>query len=132
LLLQLRPNLSKPFIDLPSQIHQSLNIHSLKVCHGDLLLLLETCRASGADTNQVVQAIVDALMITLIIVGPDSDTAARNIRNIANDMLNQVHKSYDEYHAMVAAQRNTLPTHAARHPDLLGPRAGPRRPRPRG
>jgi hypothetical protein len=67
--------------------------------------LLEVCRASGADVNEVAQALVDALQITLIVVGPDADAAERNIRNIATDMLDQIHKSYAEYHAMVEARR---------------------------
>ena len=57
--------------------------------------------------SEVVQALVDALMISLIAVGPDVTTAESNIRNITNDMLANIHQSYAEYHAMVAAQRNT-------------------------
>jgi hypothetical protein len=69
--------------------------------------LLEICSESGADVNQFAQALVDALQITLIMVGPDADTAARNIRRIADDMLASIHKSYAEYHEMLEARRNT-------------------------
>jgi hypothetical protein len=69
--------------------------------------LLETCWASGLDVNHVVQAAVDVLMISLIALGPDADAAERNIRRITDDMLANIRQSYAEYHAMVAAQRNT-------------------------
>ena len=39
------------------------------------------------------------------MVGPDADTAERNIRRIADDMLSNIHKAYREYHEMLAAQR---------------------------
>ena len=45
-------------------------------------------------------------MLTLIAVGPDADTAERNIRHMSSDMLANVHKSYREYHDMVEAQRH--------------------------
>jgi hypothetical protein len=51
--------------------------------------LLQTCCESRADVNETVQAIVDVLMLTLIMVGPDAE---RNIRRIADDMLDQIHK----------------------------------------
>jgi hypothetical protein len=69
--------------------------------------ILDTCSDSGADVNQVAQALVDALQITLIMVGPDADTAALNIQRIADDMLASIHKDYADYHSMVEAQRNT-------------------------
>jgi hypothetical protein len=67
--------------------------------------LLEVCRRSAADVNEVLQAAVDVLMITVIAVGPDADAAERNIRRVADDMLGNVHRAYDQYHAMAAARR---------------------------
>jgi hypothetical protein len=69
--------------------------------------LIDVCRASGADLNQAVQALVDTFMIAVIATAPDADAAERNLRNITNDMLNQIHQSYAQYHAMLAAQRHT-------------------------
>jgi hypothetical protein len=68
--------------------------------------LLEVCRAFGADVNEVAQALVAALQITLIMVGPDDDSAERNIRRIADDMLNQIHQSYREFHEMAESRRH--------------------------
>jgi hypothetical protein len=65
------------------------------------------CRASGADVNQAVQALVDAFMIAVIATAPDADAAERNLRHITDDMLANIHQSYAEYHTMVAAQRHT-------------------------
>jgi hypothetical protein len=67
--------------------------------------LLKVCEESGADINQSAQALVSALQQVLIMVGPDADTAALNIQRIADDMLASIHKDYDEYWAMVEAQR---------------------------
>jgi hypothetical protein len=69
--------------------------------------LIEVCANSGATVNQCTQALVTALQQTLIMVGPHADTAARNIRHIADDMLNSIHRSYSEYHAILEAKRNT-------------------------
>ena len=42
--------------------------------------LLQTCWRSGASVDQVMQAMVDVLMLTLVAVGPDADTAECNIQ----------------------------------------------------
>lgn len=67
--------------------------------------VLELCADSGADVNEVAQALVDCLAIVLIQVGPDAAAAERNIRNIAEDMLRDIHKSYREFHDMVEAHQ---------------------------
>jgi hypothetical protein len=55
---------------------------------------LQTLWASHADVNQVVQALVDALMISVIAVGPDADAAERNMRRICDDMNAGIRRMY--------------------------------------
>jgi hypothetical protein len=52
-----------------------------------------------------VQAIIDALMISIIVVAPTVDDAERDITNIAECMRTNIRKSYGEFHDMAAAQR---------------------------
>jgi DNA-binding LacI/PurR family transcriptional regulator len=82
-----------------------LNQQSLKVSGELRNKILKVCEDSGADINQITQALVSALQQLIIMVGPDADTAALNIRRIADDMLASIHKDYDEYWAMAEAQR---------------------------
>jgi hypothetical protein len=67
--------------------------------------LLDVCRESGATVHEVVQAIIDALMISIIVVAPTVDDAERDITNIAECMRTNIRKSYGEFHDMAAAQR---------------------------
>jgi hypothetical protein len=69
--------------------------------------LLEVCWASGADVNQVAQALVDTLMITLVQLGPDADNAERNLRNITDDMLQNIRTFFSDYHSQIEARRAT-------------------------
>ena len=69
--------------------------------------LLTLCHASGVDVNHIVQAAVNVIMVSLIVVGPDAESAERNLRSITADMLADIHRSYAEYHAMVEAQQAT-------------------------
>jgi hypothetical protein len=67
--------------------------------------LLNNCWASGADVNQVIQTLLDVMMISVIAASPDVDTAERNVRHIADDMISNIHRAYAEFHAMATAQR---------------------------
>jgi hypothetical protein len=67
--------------------------------------LLDTCSASGAGVNEVAQALVDALMITLIVVGPDVDAAELNLHRICDDMRANIRQSFAEWYAMAEARR---------------------------
>ena len=67
--------------------------------------LLDACWKSNTDVNAVIQSIVDTLMISIIAASPDVDTAERNVRHIADDMISNIHRAYAEFHAMATAQR---------------------------
>jgi hypothetical protein len=67
--------------------------------------LIDTFRASGANVNEVAQALVDVLMVTIIAAAPDADAAERNLRHVCDDMYANIRRSYEEWHAMAAARR---------------------------
>ena len=71
--------------------------------------LLAVCRESGGTVHEVVQGLIDALMISVIVIAPTVDDAERDIGNITECMRTNIRKSYGEYHDMAAAQRGPRP-----------------------
>jgi hypothetical protein len=59
--------------------------------------LLDTCNESRADVNQIVEALMNAMLLAVITVSPDADAAERNIINIANDMRAQIRQKFAEF-----------------------------------
>jgi hypothetical protein len=69
--------------------------------------IFAVCHACNPDINVLVQTLVDCLMISIIAVSRDADTAELNLRRITEDMLVRIREAYREYHDMAAAQRGT-------------------------
>ena len=57
--------------------------------------LLDVCR-NGGSVNDVAQALVEVLMITLIAAAPDEASAERAVL----DMVDNIVRGYREFHAM--------------------------------
>jgi hypothetical protein len=69
--------------------------------------LLNTCWASGADANQVLQTLLDVLMISIVAASASPDAAERNARAIADDMIANARRAHEEFHAMHEGLRAT-------------------------
>jgi hypothetical protein len=69
--------------------------------------LLADCYEFATTQHATVQALVDALMISLIVAAPNAEAAERDIRNICRCMEINMRQSYREYHDMAEAQRST-------------------------
>jgi hypothetical protein len=62
--------------------------------------LLDACQANGRTVNDVAQALVDCLMITLIASAPDIESCERSVIAVGSDMQSNIRRAYQEYHGM--------------------------------
>ena len=67
--------------------------------------MLNLAQSSGASSQEIVQAAVDMLLVSVLATSGNVEMAQRNIDVIARVLAGNVREAYREYHAEAALQR---------------------------
>jgi hypothetical protein len=68
--------------------------------------ILDAC-SDGYSVDVAARALTESLMILLIARAPDADACERAVHAVAHEMITNVRRAHEEYHAMKAGLTET-------------------------